>query len=71
MKQILFDLSGYAKPGECVAILGPSGSGKTSLMNVLSGRSHLSHQSKYTGSTTTNGKPLTRKNSGQFAAFVQ
>lgn len=37
-KQILCEVSGYAAPGEVLAVMGPSGAGKTSLMNVLSGR---------------------------------
>ena len=70
MKQILNNSSGYAKPGECVAILGPSGSGKTSLLNVLSGRIHLSKGSTFLGDIVCNGKPLQRDDFGKFAAFV-
>lgn len=35
MKKVLHGLSGFAKPGEIMAIMGGSGSGKTSLLNVL------------------------------------
>ena len=34
-KKILHNVTGYAKPGEMVAIMGASGSGKTSLLNIL------------------------------------
>jgi ATP-binding cassette, subfamily G (WHITE), eye pigment precursor transporter len=71
LKQILKNASGYAKPGECVAILGPSGSGKTSLLNVLSGRINLSKGSIFTGDVVCNGGPLNREDFGKFAAFVQ
>ena len=35
LKQILNNVTGYAKPGEVVGIMGASGSGKTSLLNIL------------------------------------
>ena len=52
-KTILNQVSGYAAPGQVLALMGPSGSGKTSLLNALSGRS--SYQS---GVLSINGEPV-------------
>lgn len=48
-KIILKNVTGYAKPGEMVAIMGASGSGKTSLLNILGQRLDLSKGSTVSG----------------------
>jgi ABC-type lipoprotein export system ATPase subunit len=48
-KTILHNVTGYAKPGEMVAIMGASGSGKTSLLNILGQRLDLSLGSSVSG----------------------
>ncbi|KAM7478996.1 hypothetical protein LguiA_027209 [Lonicera macranthoides] len=52
-KCILEGISGYASPGEIVAIMGPSGCGKSTLLDALSGR--LASNSQQTGEVLING----------------
>jgi ABC-type multidrug transport system ATPase subunit len=56
MKEILHNVSGYAKPREMIAIMGASGSGKTSLLNVLAQRFGLSPGSKLYGEVKCNNR---------------
>ncbi|KAJ3120212.1 hypothetical protein HK098_004786 [Nowakowskiella sp. JEL0407] len=62
-KQILFDISGEASPGELIALMGPSGSGKTTLLSILGGR--ISHS----GHITINGSTL-NKSMKRHTAYV-
>ncbi|KAK7319448.1 hypothetical protein RJT34_04169 [Clitoria ternatea] len=52
-KRILQGLSGYAKPGQLIAVMGPSGCGKTTLLDALAGR--LSSNTKQAGDIRING----------------
>ncbi|KAF7803749.1 ABC transporter G family member 11 [Senna tora] len=52
-KPILQGLTGYAKPGQLLAIMGPSGCGKTTLLDALAGR--LGSNTKQTGKILING----------------
>jgi ABC-type multidrug transport system ATPase subunit len=71
MKQIIHNVSGYAKPREMIAMMGPSGSGKTSLLNVLAQRFGLSPGSKLYGSVKANNRDIHQNDFGKFGAFVQ
>ncbi|TKY59484.1 ABC transporter G family member 11 [Spatholobus suberectus] len=53
-KSILQGLTGYAKPGQLLAIMGPSGCGKSTLLDALAGR--LSSNTRQTGEILINGK---------------
>jgi len=37
-KELIKGVSGYALPGECVAVMGASGAGKSTLIDILAGR---------------------------------
>ncbi|XP_038974877.1 ABC transporter G family member 1-like isoform X1 [Phoenix dactylifera] len=50
---ILAGLTGYARPGEVLAIMGPSGCGKSTLLNALAGR--LDSGTKQSGQVLVNG----------------
>ncbi|XP_022739278.1 uncharacterized protein LOC111291677 isoform X3 [Durio zibethinus] len=52
-KAILQGLTGYAEPGEVLAILGPSGSGKSTLLDALAGR--IGSNTRQTGEILING----------------
>ncbi|XP_077213207.1 ABC transporter G family member 1-like [Tasmannia lanceolata] len=51
---ILEDLTGYAQPGEVLAIMGPSGCGKSTLLDALAGR--LGSNIRQTGEILINGR---------------
>ncbi|CAH1426966.1 unnamed protein product [Lactuca virosa] len=53
-KSLLSGVSGYAKPGEIVAIMGPSGCGKSTLLDSLAGR--LASNTRHTGRVLINGR---------------
>ncbi|CAI9287047.1 unnamed protein product [Lactuca saligna] len=54
-EQILTGVTGYAKPGEIVAIMGPSGCGKSTLLDSLAGRL-ASNIRRSTGRILINGR---------------
>ena len=70
-KQILHNLTGYAKPGQMLSIMGASGCGKTSLLNVLGQRIWLSKNSKLKGFIKCNNKEIKKNDFSKFGAFVQ
>lgn len=57
-KQVLFNASGDARPGELLAVMGPSGAGKTTLLNLLADRAALGTNGKWDGDIRINGCPL-------------
>lgn len=58
MKQILFNLQGYAKPKEILAIMGGSGSGKTTTLNIFAQRLKVLRGAKFNGEVKVNNRQL-------------
>ncbi|XP_019171626.1 PREDICTED: ABC transporter G family member 11-like isoform X3 [Ipomoea nil] len=56
-KAILKGLTGYARPGELLALMGPSGSGKSTLLDALAGRLELT--TRQSGDILINGRKQT------------
>ena len=67
---MLYNLSGYAKPGEMVAIMGSSGSGKTSFLNIIGQRLGLSPGSVLNGQVKVNDRVVGPHDFGKFGSFV-
>ncbi|KAF8404632.1 hypothetical protein HHK36_009520 [Tetracentron sinense] len=53
-RSILQGLTGYAQPGEILAIMGPSGCGKSTLLDALAGR--LGSNTRQSGEILINGR---------------
>ncbi|KAL5787721.1 hypothetical protein ACOSP7_004670 [Xanthoceras sorbifolium] len=53
-RTLLEGVTGYARPGQLLAIMGPSGSGKSTLLNALSGR--LGSNTRQAGEILVNGR---------------
>ncbi|XP_055816130.1 ABC transporter G family member 1-like [Solanum dulcamara] len=56
-KSILKGLTGYARPGELLAIMGPSGCGKSTLLDTIAGR--LGSSTRQSGDILINGRKQT------------
>lgn len=67
---VLHGLSGYAQPGQLMAIMGASGSGKTSFLNIIGQRTNLSKGAKVSGEIYCNDRMVMQKDFGKFGAFV-
>ena len=69
-RTILNDINGYAKAGECLAIMGSSGAGKTSLLNILASKVRTGGNRKVTGDILYNGKSLSGQEVNDCVGFV-
>jgi ABC-type multidrug transport system ATPase subunit len=68
---ILENITGFALPGEVLAIMGPSGCGKTTLLNAIASRqlpSDKNHIIKR--DVKANNVPLNQSNFGKIGAYI-
>ncbi|GLT97955.1 hypothetical protein SLE2022_154940 [Rubroshorea leprosula] len=68
-RSILQGLTGYARPGELLAIMGPSGCGKSTLLDTLAGR--LDPKARQTGDILINGRKQSSVAYGTLAYVTQ
>jgi ABC-type multidrug transport system ATPase subunit len=68
-KQILYNITGSASPGEMLALMGPSGSGKTTLLSIIGGRTPK--QAIQQGTITFNGSKLSKRIKRQIGYVLQ
>ena len=69
-KTILENLNGYAKSGECLAIIGGSGAGKSSFLNLLSDRVDRDKMTKITGDVKINNQTMNYEKFKHVIGFV-
>ena len=67
---ILRGLSGYAKSGECLAIMGGSGAGKSTLLNILSGKFEVEKNMEFQGKVKINGDDMSWEKYRNITGFV-
>ena len=68
-KNVLDNITGFARPGELLAIMGSSGAGKTSLLNILSNKVSPTSKVQIEGELLANGTTY-QSDFGKFAAYV-
>eukprot|EP00052_Salpingoeca_macrocollata_P002474 m.30691 g.30691 ORF g.30691 m.30691 type:complete len:648 (+) comp12321_c0_seq1:96-2039(+) len=69
-QKILHDVSGFAQPGQVLAIMGASGAGKTTLMNLLAGRLTNAKNGETSGEILINGKKRDYSTLRNYTAYV-
>lgn len=67
---VLKNISGYAKSGECLAIMGGSGAGKSTLLNIISGKLKKSSKMELKGKILLNGHPMDYNKYKNIIGFV-
>lgn len=69
-RKILDNISGFARPGQVLALMGPSGAGKTTMLDMLAGRLLPNKVNKTEGSVRVNGEKRDFNSFRQLCAYV-